>query len=262
MALTANGFRLGSGPVRFLGSGGTLATSFAADIGTNRKHGSSRNLYAGDAGISAKASQPIGYLSPVAWVLAPVGGGMSSIGRIRGVGSASATGSAGRNLEAALTGASTVAGDAVAIANLIAALTGTGSISATATAVAQLTAALAGTGSVSGSAGAIANLTATIAGAATVAAQQRALAHLSADITVGEATTLTADEIAATVWATVIESGYSADDVLRLIAAAVAGKLSGADGTTITIRDITDAEDRIVATVDENGNRSAVTLTP
>ena len=46
---------------------------------------------------------------------------------------------------------------------------------------------------------------------------------------------------------------------LRLILSALVGKLSGAPGTTITIRDINDQIDRIVATVDSNGNRTAVT---
>lgn len=41
---------------------------------------------------------------------------------------------------------------------------------------------------------------------------------------------------------------------------ALAGKLSGAATTTVTIRDTNDGIDRIVATVDASGNRSAVTL--
>jgi hypothetical protein len=42
--------------------------------------------------------------------------------------------------------------------------------------------------------------------------------------------------------------------------AALAGKLSGAAGTTINIRDVNDTKNRITATVDENGNRLTVTL--
>jgi hypothetical protein len=44
--------------------------------------------------------------------------------------------------------------------------------------------------------------------------------------------------------------------------ATLAGKLSGAATTTITIRNSADTADVIVATVDTNGNRSAITLTP
>lgn len=55
-----------------------------------------------------------------------------------------------------------------------------------------------------------------------------------------------------------IETGYSLRESIRLILASSAGKLSGAEGTTITIRDINDTVNRIVATVDANGNRTAV----
>lgn len=56
-----------------------------------------------------------------------------------------------------------------------------------------------------------------------------------------------------------IETGYSMRESLRLILSALVGKLSGAATTTVSIRDINDTVDRIVATVDTNGNRSAVT---
>lgn len=49
---------------------------------------------------------------------------------------------------------------------------------------------------------------------------------------------------------------------IRTMIAALAGKLSGAATTTITIRNNADSKDVIVATVDANGNRSAITLTP
>lgn len=49
---------------------------------------------------------------------------------------------------------------------------------------------------------------------------------------------------------------------LRVIFAAVAGKLSGAATTTVTIRNGADSANVIVATVDADGNRSAVTVTP
>lgn len=49
---------------------------------------------------------------------------------------------------------------------------------------------------------------------------------------------------------------------LRVILAASAGKLSGAATATITIRNTADSANVIVATVDADGNRSAVTVTP
>lgn len=48
---------------------------------------------------------------------------------------------------------------------------------------------------------------------------------------------------------------------LRIAMAVLAGKLSGAATTTVTIRNEADDGDRVVATVDSDGNRTAVTLT-
>jgi hypothetical protein len=59
-----------------------------------------------------------------------------------------------------------------------------------------------------------------------------------------------------------VEGTLSVNDALRIILAASAGKLSGAATTTVTIRDTGDSTDRIVATVDVDGNRTAVTLDP
>jgi hypothetical protein len=57
-----------------------------------------------------------------------------------------------------------------------------------------------------------------------------------------------------------IEGGMDHQEVMRLLLAAAAGKLSGAEGTTVSIRDQADSKNRIVATVDENGNRTAVAV--
>lgn len=56
-----------------------------------------------------------------------------------------------------------------------------------------------------------------------------------------------------------VESGITPRGALRLIAAASAGKLSGAATTTVAIRNVGDSKTRITATVDADGNRSAVT---
>lgn len=46
---------------------------------------------------------------------------------------------------------------------------------------------------------------------------------------------------------------------IRLANAALGGKASGLAGTTATYRDLADTKDRLVATVDANGNRTALT---
>lgn len=54
---------------------------------------------------------------------------------------------------------------------------------------------------------------------------------------------------------------YTMRQLLKVFAAALAGKATGGGTTTITFRGVDDTSNVIVATVDANGNRSAVTLT-
>ena len=67
---------------------------------------------------------------------------------------------------------------------------------------------------------------------------------------------VTADDV----WDEAVEGTYTAREVLRIISAALAGELTGADTTTVTIRDLADSKDRITATVDSVGNRASVTV--
>lgn len=57
-----------------------------------------------------------------------------------------------------------------------------------------------------------------------------------------------------------LESGVNARQGLAVMAAASAGVVSGADGTTIVIKGANTTTTRITGTVDEDGNRTAVTL--
>jgi hypothetical protein len=55
-----------------------------------------------------------------------------------------------------------------------------------------------------------------------------------------------------------VETGFTLRQALRLMFSALCGKLTGGNTTNIVIRDVNDTVDRITATVDANGNRSAV----
>lgn len=55
-----------------------------------------------------------------------------------------------------------------------------------------------------------------------------------------------------------IETGFSLRDAVAVNAASAAGVLSGASTTAVTIRDLNNSLDRISATVDNTGNRTAV----
>lgn len=57
-----------------------------------------------------------------------------------------------------------------------------------------------------------------------------------------------------------IETGITLRGALRVVVAAEAGKVSGAETTEVTIRDVADLKNRIVATVDADGNRSATAV--
>jgi len=59
----------------------------------------------------------------------------------------------------------------------------------------------------------------------------------------------------------VIVGTYTFSDLLKIMASALAGKATGGGTTAVTFRGVDDTSDVIVATVDANGNRSAVTLT-
>lgn len=75
------------------------------------------------------------------------------------------------------------------------------------------------------------------------------------------ATTLTAQDITNIVdalFAKVVENGETFEQQLKLIRAEAAGKLS-VTGNTVSFRDAADSKDRIVATVDDEGQRTAIT---
>ena len=55
-----------------------------------------------------------------------------------------------------------------------------------------------------------------------------------------------------------IETNLSMREGLRLVVAALAGKISGAATATVTIRNYGDDKNRITATVDAYGNRSNI----
>ena len=68
-------------------------------------------------------------------------------------------------------------------------------------------------------------------------------------------------EIADAILDEVVVGSYTMRQLLKVMAAALAGKATGGGTTSVTFRGVDDTSDVIVATVDANGNRSAVTLT-
>jgi hypothetical protein len=167
----------------------------------------------------------------------------------------------GLNTTAGLTGSGNIT-SAVAqlIISLAASIAGAGTITN-----AQLqgfldgdSADLTGVGSLTAAVAALAWMSAALAGSGTITnATPYASGNMSADILSYGA--LTPEGIRDAVWAAIIEAGYSASDLLQLISASAAGKLSGSPGSPIQITGVDGSTVRINATVDGVGNRTAVT---
>lgn len=62
------------------------------------------------------------------------------------------------------------------------------------------------------------------------------------------------------VWDEVMEGGFTARQLVKVFAAALAGKATGGGTTTVTFTGVDGVTTRITATVDANGNRSSVTI--
>jgi hypothetical protein len=72
-------------------------------------------------------------------------------------------------------------------------------------------------------------------------------------------------EIVAGVFARAFSAAYGSltfDEIMKVLIATQAAKLSGAATATIAIRNLDDSADVVVASVDASGNRTAVTVTP
>jgi hypothetical protein len=67
-------------------------------------------------------------------------------------------------------------------------------------------------------------------------------------------------DIATAVWSYLVDPPRSAEESMRLHNSAMGGKASGLDTTTAVYRDLADTKDRVTATVDSFGNRTAVVL--
>lgn len=106
--------------------------------------------------------------------------------------------------------------------------------------------------------GGIIPVSASGSGAVSPSVTMSALAFMEAEA--GGPTPLSPEGLAQTLLdSSDIEAGVTMRESMRLMLSALAGKLSGAETTTVVIRDVNDSKNRIVATVDGNGNRTAVT---
>lgn len=196
--------------------------------------GAKLNWSAGEhtvSGVTDKTSVPDGAQHPVAWVPARKSGGLASRNEADfSVSVASATIAAGRNIEGATTVTVTVAD---AQLELVVSAEGTAAI--TFTLAGELAGALFGVGESSitvtvadATLGAIVDAIGSATATLSASGEPSAIGHLAGDIT--PFTELSPQSLAAAVWERVIEAGYTAEQIVRIIAAHAAGAATGLEG--------------------------------
>ena len=168
MALICNGYRLGQGPHKFIGSATTIynGSSFRGITITGRL----RNLTAGEGLDSDKIGVPMGTLHPLSWIMPQKAGNVSSHNEAQGSATATLQLVAGRNIA----GQSDGVADATATAKLV--------VSTSASAAGDCTA--------SGTLIAILEMSGSAAGGCTASAVKNALAWAAGNIIGASSATL------------------------------------------------------------------------
>ena len=93
-----------------------------------------------------------------------------------------------------------------------------------------------------------------------ITAYPRARARPTLTVSIGSRPS--ADDIAQAVWGMEngIETGWTPRQIMRIVAAVLAGRVSGAGSNAPVFRDVTDTKPRVSATTDASGNRLAVSV--
>jgi hypothetical protein len=191
-----------------------------------------------------------GYNTHSAWWPAMKTGGIASTGYILGEGTLSGSALAVKLASADLTGAGALEAIGSLIVQAVAALTGSGTVTD-----ADVQAFLAAVANLTGSGGVsdadlegLGALIAAIAGAGTAAGSTlTGVGALSADLVV-TGTGLSTANVGQAVWATLIEAGFTAEQVLRIVAAQAAGAATGLENGSPVFKGIDGTTDRIVGT--------------
>jgi hypothetical protein len=278
--------------VRFAGSPGQYGGGNI--YGILRPQPSAWRLFdAGEAAVSAVSDKGNGLPNatepPVSWCLPQKGGALAVYIPLAGAGSLTAGLSMGRALEAALSGSGDITAAALSlVVQLNASLAGQGDLTAALNSTIALAANLAGQGDLTAALGLIAFLSCDLQGVGSIDATLRGTASLAANLT-STGTLLTTQNVAEAVWGalatqfdqagtmgeklndaggsgnpwnTVIAAGITAEEVMQVLLAVAAGKLSGAPGGPIQIRNIGDTVTVVSANVDSNGNRNSTSIFP
>lgn len=259
-----------------------LTTTANGALGTSMLLGARRNLLT--SFTDSTFAIPNGHLASSAWFMPQKDGGMSSINEAVIVFTETGNAAQGYNASSSTSFTFTANGNGAAVAAAVGSASFVFSASGSAVAPFQAVGSASFTFSASASLGGTALIVGSSAFIFTGTLTTGAIGHMNA---LPIDTALTADSIASSVWAALasanntagtmgaflnaagaggdpwavtLEGSYTAADLIRIISASVAGKVSGAASTTIEIRDVSDSKNRIVATVDADGNRTAIVL--
>ena len=257
--LLQNGYRDFSSGVRIFGA--TISNS-AYPYALHAKFTSTnRNLTAGEGIETELAGVPNGYRDQYAWIMPQKPGALTSRNEIEALAAFTGAGAMGVNGLATLSGEALVTSVGQLVVSAVATIAGVATVSSNILAALAAAANLSSSGSVSSAIEALAWAVSALQGTASLSATPYATGEMTATVDVSAAAGLTAGSIADEILdQQMVETGLTVRDTLRLCAAALAGKISGAEGATVTIRNaVADDADRIVATVDSNGNRTAIT---
>lgn len=292
--LICTGVRAGGGPYRYSGANSALAVdrnksaTAALAMGFNI---SAATVISG-ASIANTSGIPSGVRHPQAWVLPVKGGGIKSYKRTDILIDGAAVGELGF----ARSGATTITIDASAAGGLIVGATGTATISIDGSAVIVGSITGSGTATIAIDAAAVIGAIASLTGSATLtidghsaimglgyltgstletgeltpasiaaAVWNALLANHQSDGSAGKALGLASsggvdyNALAAAVHQYTVEAGYSFEEMVRIMAAALAGTSSRA-GSTITFKGVDGTTDRILGSFDAENNRTGAIL--
>jgi hypothetical protein len=255
MALIQNGYRDGSRSVRYVGASvSNNAYPYAGHANWGKFN---RNAFTAE-GWSAKSGFPSGHLHPSSWVMPQKPGGLSAHNNAVGVAVFTGSIAAGRNIAGTFDGLAAFTGTGQLVVSGVGSFAGVAAFSGNVTAALNATGSFAGEAAFSGTVLAKGNILGTFAGVAEFVAIRYATGSMSGSF--APAITLEAQGFSQYLLDQEdIETGLTFREALRLIAAATAGTLSGGGSSTVTIKSaVDDTKDRITATVDSQGNRTAI----
>lgn len=261
MGLLQNGFRDTCGVFRTFGATQSNNAYPSANWANYARTGAMRNLTAGEGITDDTVSLPSGNRHPSAWVMPQKAGALAARNSLTGSGDISdADVWAVKLAEAAISGTGDLTATGGLIVQLVAAITGSGTVSAAdIKAFLQLAAALTGSGVAAGTGTGVGALIAALTGASSMSPTLTGTGAMTADIVV-TGTGLTTANVGESVWQHLIEAGYTAEQLLRILAAGVAGETSGVGTSTEVYKGVDGTTDRITTTFDLNNNRDTVTL--